>query len=169
MDAGAVIGRGDRFEADPVGGRPADASRQEALQFRSFTLLPGARLLLRAGSPVEIGSRAFDVLHVLLRSRGTVVERAELVRRVWPSTIVEESNLRFQVSCVRKVLGKDRDLLKTVPGRGYLLALEVPSSGRERSSGGCASDGDEDLRALLRQVLAELRGARGPLRDEAAG
>ncbi|MBC9034444.1 winged helix-turn-helix domain-containing protein [Sphingomonas sp. JC676] len=73
------------------------------------------------GAPVEIGSRAFDLLIVLLRSRGEIVSKEEIVRRVWPSTTVDESNLRFQMTVLRRVLGKDRDRIKTVPGRGYLF------------------------------------------------
>jgi DNA-binding winged helix-turn-helix (wHTH) protein len=61
----------------------------------------------------------------LVQARGTVVTKEVIARQVWPSTIVEESNLRFQMACLRKALGVDRDLIKTVPGRGYLLAADV--------------------------------------------
>jgi DNA-binding winged helix-turn-helix (wHTH) protein len=65
----------------------------------------------------------FDILTVLLRSRGCIVGKREIVKAVWPTTTVEESNLRFQVAQLRKALGRDQDLIKTVPGRGYLFAL----------------------------------------------
>ncbi|MFC3077670.1 transcriptional regulator [Phenylobacterium terrae] len=142
-----------------------------ALHFRTFTLLPGARVLLRDGEPVEIGSRAFDLLHILLRSRGALVERADIIRHVWPTTVVEESNVRFQVACLRKALGPDRDLLKTVPGRGYLLAAEPGAEAAPPGPSGSAraqsydARGDElcgeELRTLLRQVLEELRRLTG--------
>ena len=48
---------------------------------------------------------------------------------VWPSTLVEESNLRFQMMSLRKALGKDRDIIKTIPGRGYLFAGEFLAAG----------------------------------------
>ena len=96
-----------------------------ALAFRGWRLLPQARILLLHGQPVKIGSRAFDLLHLLLRSRGAVGEREEIIRHVWPTTRVDDTNLRFQMSCLRKTLGEDRDLLKTVPGRGYILAAEA--------------------------------------------
>jgi DNA-binding winged helix-turn-helix (wHTH) protein len=83
-------------------------------------------MLLLDGKPVKLGSRAFDLLHVLLNSRGRLVSKDEIVRHVWPDTTVEESNLRFQMGCLRKALGSDRDLIKTIPGRGYILATEVP-------------------------------------------
>src|SRR4051794_37366908 len=71
-------------------------------RFRHWRLLPRARLLLCDGRPVELGSRAFDLLHVLLTRQGNVVEKTVIVAFVWPSTIVEESNLRFQMASLRK-------------------------------------------------------------------
>lgn len=95
-----------------------------AMRFRRFTVLPNARQLLADGVPVELGSRAFDLLVVLLRSRGQIVTKAEIFNHVWPSTTVEESNLRFQMATLRTALGDDRDVIKTIPGRGYLLIAE---------------------------------------------
>ncbi|MDG2527900.1 winged helix-turn-helix domain-containing protein [Caulobacter endophyticus] len=157
MDAASTRAGLDRsdFSADREGAGTigvVTAFGSEPLCFRDFSLLPAARILLRDGQAVEIGSRAFDLLHVLLRSRGKVVERAEIMRRVWPTTTVEESNLRVQVSALRKALGDDRELLKTVPGRGYLLAVDVASAG-EPARGSTA----ETLRVLLDAALRELR------------
>ena len=107
----------------------ADLAGHE-LRFRDYRLLPSARILLKGRTPVAIGSRAFDILHVLARSRGCIVGKREIVDCVWPTTIVEESNLRFQVAQLRKALADDQDIIKTIPGRGYLLAVEefeVPS------------------------------------------
>jgi hypothetical protein len=73
---------------------------------------------------VPIGSRAYDLLMVLLRSRGRLVTKEEIMRAVWPSTFVDESNVRFQMGCLRKALGSERDWIKTIPGRGYLLVEE---------------------------------------------
>ncbi|HEY9235126.1 MAG TPA: winged helix-turn-helix domain-containing protein [Phenylobacterium sp.] len=136
-----------------------------ALCFRTFRLMPAARILLCEGRPVEIGSRAFDLLHILLRSQGAVVERETIMRQVWPTTIVDESNLRSQVSQVRKASGVHRDLLKTVPGRGYLLAAEVAPQGEHREWPTPRVTRPEPmrefaeaegLRSLLRSVLDEL-------------
>jgi DNA-binding winged helix-turn-helix (wHTH) protein len=110
-------------------GEPANgADPSSVLRFRRFSILPEARVLLAGNSPVPIGSRAFDLLVVLAQARGTLVTKEAIIRQVWPSTIVEESNLRFQMACVRKALGRDRDLIKTIPGRGYLLAADVDES-----------------------------------------
>lgn len=136
----------------------------EAFHFRGFRLLPASRILLHHGEPVDIGSRAFDLFHVLLRSRGHIVDREEIFRHVWPTTTVEESNLRAQVASLRKVLGEDRELLKTVPGRGYVLAADIaPVAPRlvtvpamVAPAGRDPSTEAEVLRRLLRSVLDEL-------------
>jgi DNA-binding SARP family transcriptional activator len=65
---------------------------------------------------------------VLVKARGCIVCKREIVRLVWPTTIVEESNLRFQVAQLRKALEEDQDLIKTIPGRGYLFALEADAA-----------------------------------------
>lgn len=107
--------------ATAVGGTTVPDDLGE-IAFAGFVLRPAARTLHRAGALVDIGSRAFDLLHVLAAAQGSVVSKVEIVARVWPTTVVEESNLRYQVAVLRKVLGADRDLVKSVPGRGYLLA-----------------------------------------------
>jgi DNA-binding winged helix-turn-helix (wHTH) protein len=107
--------------------RPAAADAivgDDALRFRSFTVHPGSRLLLRDGKPVSIGGRAFDLLVILLRSRGQVVTKQEITRYVWPAVFIEESNLRFQVGCLRRALGRDADLIKSIAGRGYLFVAD---------------------------------------------
>jgi DNA-binding response OmpR family regulator len=98
------------------------------IRFGRFRVLPGSRLLLRNGQKVPIGGRAFDLLVALLQLRGQLVDKVEIRRRVWPSTTVDESNIRFQVASLRKALGPEGDLIKTIPGRGYLLADPEPSS-----------------------------------------
>jgi DNA-binding winged helix-turn-helix (wHTH) protein len=95
-----------------------------SIRFRDFEVRPGDRTLLRRRQPVCIGSRAFDLLVVLLRSRGKIVSKDAIIQYVWPSTIVEESNLRFQVASLRRTLGDDRGLIKSIPGRGYLFASD---------------------------------------------
>jgi DNA-binding winged helix-turn-helix (wHTH) protein len=101
------------------------------MAFRRYTVFPAARVLLRNGDPISIGGRAFDLLVILLRSRGRVVTKQEITRYVWPDTFVEESNLRYQVGCLRRALGRDADLVKSIAGRGYLLAADhMPLTGR---------------------------------------
>jgi DNA-binding winged helix-turn-helix (wHTH) protein len=74
------------------------------------------RELSSGGSIVKIGNRAFEIIEILVQSRGQLVEKAELMRRVWPHAIVEEN-----ASALRKALRRDHILLRTVSGRGYRL------------------------------------------------
>src|SRR5437588_10072127 len=89
------------------------------IAFGRFRVLPHRRELLADGQPIKLGGRAFDVLITLLEGRGSVVSREELIRRVWPNRVVGEKNLHAQISALRTALGADRELIHTVPGRGY--------------------------------------------------
>ena len=104
-------------------------SEEPALRFGDFTLFPRKRELLFRDAPVKLGSRAFDVLTKLVTSEGKIVSKAELIDHVWPSIFVDESNLRFQMATLRKVLGDARNMIKTIPGRGYLFVESAASQG----------------------------------------
>jgi predicted ATPase/DNA-binding winged helix-turn-helix (wHTH) protein len=79
------------------------------------------RTLQLNGETVQLGSRAFDILAAVASADGRLVTKDELMNIVWPNTIVEENNIQVHLSALRKVLGRDRDLILTVPGRGYQL------------------------------------------------
>ena len=79
------------------------------------------RELRSRGVSVPIGSRAFELLEVLVQSGGELVNKYDLINRVWPGAVVEENTLHFHISSIRKALGADRGLLNTVSGRGYRL------------------------------------------------
>src|SRR5258707_9856763 len=105
-----------------------------AISFGPFRLIAAQRLLLEDDKPVRVGSRAFDILAALVERAGEVVGKDELIARAWPRTVVEESNLKFQVSALRRALGDGQGghrYLVTVPGRGYNfvapVSLEEPS------------------------------------------
>ncbi|MBV9587694.1 MAG: winged helix-turn-helix domain-containing protein, partial [Alphaproteobacteria bacterium] len=73
-------------------------------------------------APVALGSRALDLLGLLLERQGTLVSKAEIMEAVWPRTIVEDGNLTVQISALRRILDRDRksgSCIQTVPGRGY--------------------------------------------------
>ncbi len=80
------------------------------------------RALTLDGERVRLGSRAFDILAVLVDAGGALVSKNDLLRQVWPDTIVEENNLQVHMSALRKALGESRGLIQTVSGRGYRLA-----------------------------------------------
>ena len=89
--------------------------------FGPFELDFVGRRLTEAGRPVVLGSRALDLLIALLERPGELVTKAELVARAWPETQVEESNLRVQISAIRRAL-KDQSgeaYIVAVSGRGY--------------------------------------------------
>lgn len=90
--------------------------------FGPFRLLRAQFLLLEGGKPVSIGSRALEILTVLVERPGEVVSKEELMARVWPNTFVEPSNLTVHVSALRRSLRDGRDgnrFIINIPGRGY--------------------------------------------------
>lgn len=79
------------------------------------------RDVFKDGVALRIGTRAFDILELLIRHQGQLVSKEQILQRVWPDTVVEENNLQVHISALRKALGIDRDLIRTIPGRGYML------------------------------------------------
>src|SRR6266404_2979073 len=95
------------------------------IEFGRFRLLPRRRELLADGRPIQLGGRAFDVLMALIEEHGAVVSKDALMERVWPNRIVEESSLHVQISALRNAFGADRDLIRTISGRGYQFTGEI--------------------------------------------
>jgi DNA-binding winged helix-turn-helix (wHTH) protein/TolB-like protein/Tfp pilus assembly protein PilF len=101
---------------------------EKLFQFGPFCVDARRRTLERDGQPVAISGKALDILLVLLRIPGAVVEKDELMREVWPDTVVEENNLTVNISGLRKALGDtvaNPKLIITVPGRGYRFAGDL--------------------------------------------
>lgn len=102
--------------------------RRRLLAFGPFVVDPVRRRMFRDGEPAPITPRAFDTLVVLMEGRGRVVEKEELMRTLWPDTIVEEINLNVQISTLRKALGEqpnDHRFIVTVPRRGFAFVADV--------------------------------------------
>ena len=100
-------------------------------EFGPFRLDPVKRLLLRGSVSVPLTQKAFDTLLVLVQSSERVVHKDELMRLVWPDTIVEENNLTQSISLLRKALGesrKDHKYIVTIQGRGYRFVADVEES-----------------------------------------
>ncbi|MCA8274791.1 helix-turn-helix transcriptional regulator [Burkholderia sp. AU30280] len=105
------------------------------------------RSLRRDGEAIHVGSRAFDVLAVLLSAAGRLVTKDELMDAVWPRTVVEENNLHVHLCALRKLLGPQRDLIVTVPGRGYQLRqTQAPDAKLTVATPVWQSDGDIPIR-----------------------
>src|SRR5580700_4878073 len=96
-----------------------------AIEFGRFSVLPHRRELLAEGRPLELGGRAFDVLMVLIEASGAVVSKDALIERVWPNRVVEENSLQAQISALRRAFATDRDLIRTIAGRGYQFTGEI--------------------------------------------
>lgn len=121
---------------EPAEWKPATTQRRGAILFGEFRLVPAARTLTRNGSPVHLGARALDILIALLERAGQIVSQAELFAIVWPTTCVEESNLRVQLSALRRALGDGRSgerFIVNVAGRGYMFVAEAERTWGDRS------------------------------------
>jgi DNA-binding winged helix-turn-helix (wHTH) protein len=97
----------------------SSVSGEASIEFGRIRVLLRRRRLLADGVAVELGTRAFDLLLVLLEADGALVTKKELLDRVWPSVVVSEENLKVQISALRKALGADRHLIRTEFGLGY--------------------------------------------------
>lgn len=100
----------------------------QAFSFGPFRIVPRTRLLERDGSQTRVGSRAFDLLCVLVSCPGEVVSKSELMARVWPDLTVEEGSLRFHIAQLRRTLGDGQEgkrYVVNVPGRGYCFVARV--------------------------------------------
>jgi predicted ATPase/DNA-binding winged helix-turn-helix (wHTH) protein len=104
------------------------------LKFGRFQVLPHRREFLAEGVPVPLGSRAFDVLMVVIEAGGELVTKDEILSRVWPGVVVEEHNLQFHISALRKVLGEDRGFIKTISGRGYRFVADIITAASEQGA-----------------------------------
>jgi DNA-binding winged helix-turn-helix (wHTH) protein len=105
-----------------------NGGRDAVIRFGRFRILLRRRELAVDGVPIELGTRAFDLLLVLLEADGSLVTKKELMSRVWPGIVVSEENLKVQISALRKALGEDRDFIRTEFGRGYRFTAAVRSA-----------------------------------------
>ena len=140
-----------------------------ALLFGRFRLVLHSRELLRDGAPVSIGNRAIDVLIALIDACGELVTKDELLSRVWPNTTVEENNLQFQISTLRKALGADRDFIKTVCGRGYRFVAEITVERRAARPYDAGAAADPSSAQVVQLVDLPPPGALPAQRSELVG
>jgi Tol biopolymer transport system component/DNA-binding winged helix-turn-helix (wHTH) protein len=95
-------------------------------QFGPFLVDAARRLLTCDGQPVSLKPKTFDLLLLLVESQGRVFSKDALLKALWPDTFVEEANLWFQISILRKALGPHAsEWIETVPKHGYRFAVNV--------------------------------------------
>src|SRR5882672_349083 len=98
-------------------------------EFGGFRLDVARRQLrMRDEQPAELTVKVFDTLLYLVEQRGELVEKAALMRAVWPNVVVEENNLTQNISMLRRVLGEragEHRFIMTVPGRGFRFVAPV--------------------------------------------
>ena len=97
------------------------------MRFREFEYLPAENCLYSRGEVIDIGSRAMQILAALLKRPGSYISSQDLIRAGWPQTNVDESNLRVQISRLRRHLGcsKQNVLIRNAPGRGYAFVGHI--------------------------------------------
>src|ERR1700716_2075358 len=101
---------------------------QDAICFGPFRLSTTERVLEKEGIPIRLGSRALDILIALVERPAEVVTKKELFARVWPDLVVDEGNLRYHVSALRKALaegGSGMRYVTNVSGRGYCFVATI--------------------------------------------
>lgn len=101
---------------------------RKVYEFKGFRLDVPQHRLLRNGQPIPMKAKIFDLLLFLVERQGELVEKDELMREIWPNTIVEENNITVSMSILRKILGEDRagrEFIETVPRLGYRFVAEV--------------------------------------------
>jgi len=103
-------------------------SMKQIYEFGCFRLDAVKRLFWRDGELVPLTPKSLETLLALVERRGEILDKDELLSRIWPGTVVEEKNLTINISTLRKALGEspqDHRYIVTVPGRGYRFVAEV--------------------------------------------
>jgi predicted ATPase/DNA-binding winged helix-turn-helix (wHTH) protein len=132
---------------------PAIAADDIAL-FGAFQLNRATRTLCKDNRPVRLGSRAMEILLALTERAGAVLSNRDLLRRVWPHTIVEEGTIRVHVALLRKTLREAEpgsDYVQNVTGRGYRFAAVITKQRSSKDSVIAHSSSSTVLQLPLRQ------------------
>ena len=145
-----------RHEVSPGGTRPVESAIELRLGAGAVFRPNGPELLID-GRPAKLGGRALGVLCTLVRNRGQLVTKRELMDEVWPGLFVEENNLQVQISTLRRLLGPGSIL--TVSGRGYRLVLSDhhrEPSARDGTGTGEASEATARRSDIIRALSVPL-------------
>lgn len=125
---------------------PMSLMEKEIYEFGPFSLDPSERVISRDGTPLPLTPKVFDTLLCLVRNRGRLLTKDELLKEIWPDTFVEEVNLAVNVSALRKMLGEgpqDGRYIVTVAGRGYRFVADVREIPTQRKNGRASGEASE--------------------------
>jgi predicted ATPase/DNA-binding winged helix-turn-helix (wHTH) protein len=129
MQVGRMASRHDAMTANA-------AQARDVISFGPFNLIASERLVTKDGAPIEVSSRALDILIVLLSRPNEVMSKSELLSQVWPDVTVGEGSLRFHMTYLRKALGDGQDgarYIATLPGRGYCFVAPASRASSPRN------------------------------------
>src|SRR4026208_2186974 len=101
---------------------------KQLYEFGPFCLDPAEHTLFRDGQPIPLRPKVYDLLVVLVESRGHLVDKEQLMSSVWAEQFVEEGNINKNISMLRQALGESdggTKFIETVPKRGYRFVAEV--------------------------------------------
>lgn len=147
----------------------------EFYEFGNFHVDLPRRLLLKDGEVVPLTPKAFETLLVLAGSGGRVVDKEELMRRVWAGTVVEEVGVAKNVSALRKAFGESPDehrYIVTIPGRGYRFVPKVRTVAGSEPDSGLSSPEDAVIethnvsRTTSEEELADTSGLQNHAREQ---
>lgn len=113
--------------------------------------------LLVSGGQIIVPGRASEIFRLLVEARGGLVTKDEIISRVWPGAAVADNNLQVHISSIRKALGQERHLIKTVSGRGYKLSGNWAIHARVQN--------DAPIKSNLPAQRCELIGREAELRE----
>src|SRR5271157_2822292 len=119
-----MTGRPSRMDARPT----AEVFQFDGFRFDRRSGALSRRIECGGFAPLAIGSRALDILGLLIERPGELISRAAIISAVWPEIAVEDSNLNVQVAALRRVLDDGRtggSCIQTIPGRGYRFVAPV--------------------------------------------
>lgn len=124
------------------------------LAFGPFHYYVQRRLILHGERPLRVGSRALEILHLLLEHAGNVVSKETILARVWPTTVVEEINLRVHIAALRRALADGKGgqrYIANIPQRGYSFVADVQLS--EAAEVGPADEALHNLPGRLSPII----------------
>jgi DNA-binding winged helix-turn-helix (wHTH) protein/Flp pilus assembly protein TadD len=101
---------------------------ETTFEFGPFRVDERERRLLREGKVIPLTPKVFDILLVLVQNAGHILSKEEVIKKVWPDTVVEEGNLARNISTLRSALGErsgEHRYIETIPWRGYRFAATV--------------------------------------------